>query len=134
LLCKLSKEKQSIAVISPFMLYMPHSTQTCAGNDKQGPSKTRLSEINLLKRESSREQHFISLQISLPIRSSKVHQLKPFRLSEVVSLKRFLCREQFQNSLLSSLPARLREIQHLQGIWSMWHDFNGQSGIFRQFA
>jgi len=44
---KLSKEKQSFVVILPFMLYMPYSTQTCAGNDKQGSRNHYLSQAKL---------------------------------------------------------------------------------------
>jgi len=61
---------------------------------------------------------------------AKVQSLKLARLSEFISLTRDYYREQLQDSL----PARLRESPHLQGIRSTWHKFNGQSGIFRQFA
>jgi len=125
------------------MLSMPYSTQLVqewqARTKKpcSRPSRTRLSEISLLKRESSREQHNISqpvrfqlafgnwkfayarlmsraigisLSISLLVRTSKGSKTEANSLKQVhFAYARFMSRAT-SGFALSSLPARLHEI------------------------
>jgi len=149
------------------MLSMPYSTQLVqewqARTKKPCSrlSRTRLSEINSLKRESSREQHSISqpVRFHLAFGNWKFAYARYTLLSEInveskwnftLHLAPSSRKQRFKDwsqlayarlmsratsgFALSSLPARLHEIQQLQGIRSAWHDFIGQIRIFMQFA